>query len=53
VRTHRSYLVNKNRVAAFERQKDNGICLFEGIQSLKAAPVSRGYIPQVRSALGI
>jgi DNA-binding LytR/AlgR family response regulator len=53
VRTHRSYLVNKNRVAAFERQKDNGICLFEGVQSLKAAPVSRGYIPQVRSALGI
>lgn len=53
VRTHRSYLVNKNRVAAFERQKDNGICLFEGIHSLKAAPVSRGYIPQVRSALGI
>ncbi len=53
VRTHRSYLVNKNRVAAFERQKDNGICLFEDIQSLKAAPVSRGYIPQVRSALGI
>jgi NO-binding membrane sensor protein with MHYT domain len=53
VRTHRSYLVNKNRVAAFERQKDNGICLFEGVQSLKAAPVCRGYIPQVRSALGI
>lgn len=53
VRTHRSYLVNKNRVAAFERQKDNGVCLFEGVQSLKAAPVSRGYIPQVRSALGI
>lgn len=53
LRTHRSYLVNVNSVVAFERQKDNGLCLFDGVYSLKAAPVSRGHIPSVRSALGI
>lgn len=53
VRTHRSYLVNIEQVAAFERAKDNGRCLFEGVASLKSAPVSRAFVPRVRSALSI
>ena len=53
VRTHRSYLVNIEHVAAFERAKDNGRCLFEGVASLKSAPVSRTFVPRVRSALSI
>lgn len=53
VRTHRSYLVNIEQVAAFERAKDNGRCLFEGVAALKSAPVSRAFVPRVRSALSI
>ncbi len=53
MRTHRSYLVNLSRVAAFERRKDNGLCMLDGVTSLKAAPVSRAFVPQVRAALGI
>ncbi|MEM8878165.1 MAG: MHYT domain-containing protein [Pseudomonadota bacterium] len=53
MRTHRSYLVNINRVSAFERAKDNGRCLFEDVTSLKSAPVSRSFVPKVRTALGI
>ncbi|MDX5362197.1 MAG: LytTR family transcriptional regulator, partial [Alphaproteobacteria bacterium] len=53
LRTHRSYLVNIEQVAAFERAKDNGRCLFEGVASLKSAPVSRAFVPRVRSALSI
>lgn len=53
VRTHRSYLVNIDRVSAFERAKDNGRCLFENVASLKSAPVSRSSVPKVRTALGL
>ena len=53
MRTHRSYLVNMARVAAFERRKDNGLCVLDGVSSLKSAPVSRAFVPQVRAALGI
>lgn len=53
VRTHRSYLVNIEQVAAFERAKDNGRCLFEGVAALKSAPVSRAFVPRVRNALSI
>ncbi|MCB1492382.1 MAG: LytTR family transcriptional regulator DNA-binding domain-containing protein [Rhodobiaceae bacterium] len=52
LRTHRSYLVNLRQVSAFERRKDSGSCLFEGVQSLKFAPVSRGNVAGVREALG-
>ncbi|MEZ5879303.1 MAG: MHYT domain-containing protein [Nitratireductor sp.] len=53
IRTHRSYLVNMDRVSAFERAKDNGRCLFEDVTSLNSAPVSRTFVPKVRTALGI
>ncbi|MGI9400536.1 MAG: LytTR family DNA-binding domain-containing protein, partial [Rhizobiaceae bacterium] len=53
LRTHRSYLVNIDEIVSFERHKDNGMCLFEGVTSLKGAPVSRSYVPIVRERLGI
>lgn len=53
LRTHRSYLVNINHVTAFERHKDNGSCHFDGAQSLKFVPVSRGNVAGVREALGL
>ena len=53
MRTHRSYLVNMDRVSAFERAKDNGRCLFDDVTSLNSAPVSRTFVPKVRTALGI
>ena len=53
IRTHRSYLVNIERVTAFERAKDSGRCLFEGVTSLKFVPVSRSFVPRVRTALNI
>lgn len=53
LRTHRSYLVNMHQVTAFERHKDSGSCHFEGAQSLKFAPVSRGNVAGVREALGL
>lgn len=53
LRTHRSYLVNIHQVTAFERHKDSGSCHFEGVQSLKFAPVSRGNVAGVREALGL
>ncbi|MAS04100.1 MAG: carbon monoxide dehydrogenase [Ahrensia sp.] len=53
LRTHRSYLVNIHQVTAFERHKDSGSCHFEGVQSLKFAPVSRGNVACVREALGL
>ena len=53
LRTHRSYLVNLNQVTAFERHKDSGSCYFDGANSLKFVPVSRGNVAGVREALGL
>ncbi|MCP1200495.1 MHYT domain-containing protein [Notoacmeibacter sp. MSK16QG-6] len=53
LRTHRSYLVNISQVTGFERHKDSGSCHFDGVQSLKLAPVSRGNVAGVREALGL
>lgn len=50
VQTHRSYLVNPNRVARFERTKDKGRCLFDGAD-LPAAPVSRSNLRAVQKLL--
>lgn len=52
-RTHRSYLVNIEHVSGFERRKDNGACLFDGIASLKTVPVSRSRVNPLREALGL
>lgn len=53
LRCHRSYLVNVDHVASFERKKDNGVCFFDGSAHLDKAPVSRSYLKQVRERLGI
>lgn len=50
LQTHRSYLVNPGRVARFERDKDKGRCLFDGI-NLPPAPVSRSKLKEIQAAL--
>lgn len=52
-RAHRSYLVNLGRVTAFERHRDGGSCLFDGIRLLDRAPVSRTKVAALRDALGL
>lgn len=53
LRVHRSYLVNTAHVAGFERNKDNGLCLFGPASPLDRVPVSRAHIQELRAALGI
>lgn len=50
LQTHRSYLVNPGRVARFERDKDKGRCVFDGID-LPPAPVSRSKLKAIQAAL--
>ncbi|MEL6450499.1 MAG: MHYT domain-containing protein [Pseudomonadota bacterium] len=50
LQTHRSYLVNPDRVARFERTKDKGRCIFEGAD-LPPAPVSRSKLKVMQDAL--
>jgi NO-binding membrane sensor protein with MHYT domain len=50
---HRSYLINIEHVTRFERKKDNGVCYFDGTAHLEEAPVSRSYLKQVRTRLGV
>lgn len=50
LQTHRSYLVNPQRVARFERTKDKGRCVFEGAD-LPPAPVSRSKLKAIQDAL--
>lgn len=50
LQTHRSYLVNPQRVARFERTKDKGRCLFDGAD-LPPAPVSRSKLRAIQDAL--
>ncbi|RSK35920.1 carbon monoxide dehydrogenase [Rhodovulum iodosum] len=52
-RTHRSYLVNTAQVSAFERRKDNGLCLFDGHAHLDKVPVSRARVAALRDRLGL
>jgi len=52
IKTHRSYLVNPQRVAHFERQKDSGVCRFAD-SALPPVPVSRSHLKAVRAALGM
>ncbi|MCV3273684.1 MHYT domain-containing protein [Roseobacter sinensis] len=51
LQTHRSYLVNPNHVARFERSKDKGRCIFQG-EDLPPAPVSRSKLKTIQDALG-
>ncbi len=50
LQTHRSYLVNPDRVARFERTKDKGRCVFDGVD-LPPAPVSRSKLKSIQDAL--
>lgn len=50
LQTHRSYLVNPNHVARFERGKDKGQCIFPG-ENLPPAPVSRSKLKDIQDAL--
>ncbi|ABD55015.1 putative integral membrane sensor protein [Jannaschia sp. CCS1] len=50
LQTHRSYLVNPDRVTRFERTKDKGRCLFDG-DDLPPAPVSRSKLKAIQDAL--
>ena len=53
LKVHRSYLINPAHVAAFERQKDKGVCYFETIAvDVPPVPVSRSNLKSVRDALG-
>lgn len=51
-RAHRSYLINTDRVTAFERNKDNGYCLFDGFAPLGKVPVARARVNALRDRLG-
>ena len=53
VRTHRSYLVNRNHVSGFERKKDTGVCFFDSAPALGKVPVSRARLSEVRAVLGL
>jgi len=53
VRTHRSYLVNRQHVSGFERKKDTGICFFDAVPALGKVPVSRARLADVREVLGL
>lgn len=50
LQTHRSYLVNPDHVARFERTKDKGRCIFHG-DDLPPAPVSRSKLKVIQDAL--
>ena len=50
LQTHRSYLVNPQRVSRFERTKDKGRCVFEGAD-MPPAPVSRSNLKVIQDAL--
>lgn len=51
LQTHRSYLVNPDKVSRFERTKDKGRCIFSS-DELPPAPVSRSKLKQIQDALG-
>lgn len=53
VKAHRSYLINPDHVALFERRKDNAVCHFRiGGQDI-TTPVSRSRLPALREVLGL
>jgi NO-binding membrane sensor protein with MHYT domain len=53
VRAHRSYLVNLDRIAGFERRKDGALCHFDGYAALASAPVSRAKVREIEERLGL
>lgn len=53
LKCHRSYLVNRDKVLSFERKKDNGVLYFDGKANIEKAPVSRSYLKEIRTTLGL
>lgn len=53
MRVHRSWIVNLAKVAAYERAKDHGYCVFAGLPGLERVPVARTRISALREALGL
>ena len=52
IRTHRSYLVNKECIKGFRREGDKGVCIL-GNDEKTEVPVSRGRLPEIQELLGI
>lgn len=52
LQTHRSYLINPDHVARFERTKDKGRCIFVGADT-PPAPVARSKLKIIQDALAL
>ena len=52
-RSHRSYLINIPAVAGFEKNRDAGVCRFEGFAQLGNVPVSRARVGELVAELGL
>ncbi len=50
--THRSYLVNTQKIVAFERRKDTGVCVLED-EAIDSVPVSRSKVGALRARLDL
>lgn len=50
--THRSYLVNTQKIVAFERRKDTGVCVLKD-EAIESVPVSRSKVGALRELLDL
>ncbi|MFK7889794.1 MAG: MHYT domain-containing protein [Granulosicoccus sp.] len=52
-RTHRSYLVNLDNMASYEKRKESGVCKFLGYEKLTKVPVSRTRVAGLLELIGL
>ena len=52
-RSHRSYLINIQAVTGFEKNRDAGVCQFDGFTQLGNVPVSRARVGDLVQELGL
>lgn len=52
-RSHRSYLINVQAVAGFQKNRESGVCRFEGFTQLENVPVSRARVGDLVEELGL
>ena len=52
-RSHRSYIVNLQKVATFEKNREAGQCNFYGFPQLTSVPVSRARVGELLQQLGL
>ena len=52
-RSHRSYLINIQAVTGFEKNRDAGVCQFDGFTQLGSVPVSRARVGDLVQELGL